>query len=97
MKYVLLLCLFLSTGLYASIPPEIVVKGYVLSFDKKNVTISNPLKDIVVPRSSIAKRYKVKVGRYVAATISSDFILKNIKKRKKKASKQRIKNRYKKK
>ena len=94
MKYLLFLCLLIPRT-HASIPPEIVVKGYILSFDKKNVTLSNPLKDITVPRNAIAKKYKIEVGRYVAATMESDFILEGIKKRKEEASQQAVKNRYK--
>ena len=90
------LSLFLSKG-HGAIPPEITLKGYVVSFDKKNVTITNPMKDVVVPRSAISKGQEIKVGRLVRATIKSDFILKGINKRREEASKKRIKGRYKKK
>ncbi|MCY4524709.1 MAG: hypothetical protein OXB84_08225 [Halobacteriovoraceae bacterium] len=93
----LLLLMFLTNGIYAAIPPKITLKGHILSFDKKNVTISNPTKDIVLPRSAISKGQEIKVGRYVSATIKSDFILKNIAERKKKISDQKRKNRFKKK
>ena len=80
-----ILILLLSTNLYGGISQDIMVKGYVISFDKKNVTIFSSPENITVPRNSIPKYYKIKGGVYVKAKIKSDFILKEIKKNKKKA------------
>ncbi len=87
MKKVILFFLFVSNT-WPGIDPKIVVEGRVSSFDKNNVTLYRDDGEVVVPRSSISKKFKVEPGAYVHAVIESDFILREIEKNNKKQKKQ---------
>ena len=80
MAVLLLLLFYCSPGLAAL--AQITVKGTVVKYDKKTVTLEQNNKNrIVVPRNSIPPHFKITTGQEVSARLSSKKWLKNLQKK----------------
>ena len=83
MKTALILSILLFTHTsFAAVSETATIKGVIVKYDKKTVTLLQNGKKIKVPRKSIPSYFKIRGGNKVYAVVNAAMILKKMKQQK---------------
>ena len=81
-KLLLYLSLLLSVYGYALVTGPVKVRGVVVSYTKKTVTLKQKKEKITVPRGAIPKKFKLRTGAKVYALLKLEDLNKGLKNKK---------------
>ena len=81
-RFLIFLCLLLSFYGQAVIVGPVKMRGVIVSYNKKTVTLKSNGRTVIVPRRTISRKYKLKTGKKVYALLEPEDIASLLKSKK---------------
>ena len=80
MKKFIIILFLISQGVYGGILGSTEIRGKIVKYDSKTVTLSlSNNRKITIPKKQLKKSSKLRTGQYVTAVFDSEYIMNQLK------------------